>query len=59
MKEKTPEEMNFSEFQRWASEYVVGEFLEKGIKGIKDGLYLVITAVLYNKVFGGESKKME
>lgn len=50
--------MNFNEFQRWASEYVVGEFLENGIKGIKDGLYMVIVAALHNKVFGGESKKM-
>ena len=59
MKEKTTEQMNCYEFQRWASEYVVGEFLEKGIKGIKDGLYMVITASLHNKVFGGESKKTE
>jgi hypothetical protein len=54
MEEKTTDVMNPEEFNRWAAEYVVTEFLEKGIKGIKNSLRVVIICVCNNTVFGGK-----
>lgn len=52
-KEKTCDEMDFNEFNRWACEYVITEFLENGIKGIKSGMHMVLLQVAQNKEFGG------
>ena len=54
---KMTDEMNWEEFKRWADEYIIDQFLDRGIRGIRDGIYVVMTALLCNKVIGGKSKK--
>ena len=49
--------MTYDEFVRWAQEYIVTEFLETGISGIKRGLHTVTQQAALNHVWGGQRKK--
>lgn len=42
MSDKGTMEMTYSEFQRWAAEYIVDGFLSGGLKGMQLNLSLVI-----------------
>lgn len=59
MKQKFATEMNYEEFINWAMEYVVGSFLEDGLKGIRSGIHMVVHQCAMNEVFGGKKKKIE
>jgi hypothetical protein len=48
-------DMDYSEYSRWAKEYMVGEFLDKGLKGISDSLYHVLWGAKENKIWGGRN----
>ena len=54
---KDAQDMDFNEFLRWAQEYTIDEFLNKGISGIKSALHLIIGLAAQNKVFGGKKIK--
>lgn len=54
---KPCDKMDFEEFARWAQEYIVTCFLDRGLGGIKDGIRTVIIQVNQNTVFGGAKKK--
>lgn len=53
---KMADEMDFEEFVRWATEYIVDRFLSDGLKGIRSGIHMVVNEVARNKVFGGGKK---
>jgi len=56
MKEKTTDKMNFEEFNQWANEHVVAAFLDHGLRGIKDSLWMVVSQAQFNQVWGGSKK---
>lgn len=45
-------EMNFEEFVRWAQEYAIDKFLEDGIKGLKNAIWMIADQSARNEVFG-------
>ena len=49
--------MDFQEFERWAREYLVGQFLDNGLQGMKGGLYVILSQVALNEVWGGNQKQ--
>ena len=56
-KEKTCLEMTFQEFKYWAKEQLMRDFLDKGIKGLDDALWLILNQAMQNTVWGGGKKK--
>ena len=54
---KSATEMDFQEFERWAREYLVGQFLDNGLQGMKGGLYVILSQVALNEVWGGNQKQ--
>jgi len=50
-------DMNFEEFVQWAREYVVSEFLDRGLTGVKSAIHTIVNQASMNKVFGGEKQK--
>lgn len=56
-KNKFATEMDYDEFVKWATEYVVEDFLESGLKGIRRSIFMIINQAAANEVFGGKSPK--
>jgi len=55
--EKSCLEMTFQEFKYWAKEQLMRDFLDKGIKGLDDALWLILNQAMQNTVWGGGKKK--
>jgi hypothetical protein len=49
-------EMDYNGFVRWAIEYIMDRFLDKGLTGIRNGVEMVIQQAAMNEVFGGKRK---
>jgi hypothetical protein len=49
--EKFTNEMDFEEFVKWAQSFVLEQFLESGLKGIKQGIWTVCDQAARNKTF--------
>lgn len=50
-------EMDYDEFCKWATEYMLECFFENGLKGMRNAVLLIINQAANNKVFGGDKHK--
>lgn len=49
-------EMDYPEFVKWAQVYVLDSLLESGLKGLRQGVEMVVNQAASNEVFGGKKK---
>lgn len=48
--------MDYPEFVKWAQVYVLDSLLESGLKGLRQGVEMVVNQAASNEVFGGKKK---
>jgi hypothetical protein len=56
-RQKSCPDMNFDEFQDWASKYAADAIMRGGFTELSSSMFVILAQAAQNKVWGGEKKK--